>query len=629
MQDNFEKKPDQIQKLESGQGAGQSSQFDLSRSLLGGDGSRKTLIPQKQLFKDYISYTYAGPDEPPQHSDATLSRHDAPGQELPMSAPWTLEMIRDDNALLREAANRYERGDYTKAELFLRCVLDNCVQESEPDGLKFELAAHGLAKVYEKQERYSDAEELHKTIIEYYTKELQPDAHKIGAAMKGISHLYEKQGIHNEARAMLKSVLELCKEKFGDNDFRTGRVMKRLAKVYENIADTSQDSEKQEKKYAKADALLREFVLPIYKEKLGENDLRTQKLQEKLADLPVKPGQEMANGTRKLISERRENPLLKHMIRHKRFLDLRDPKLFNDKARHRDLLDRRPIRRKLQNKLTVREYVKEKIGEQYLPKLLCEPTKDPSTISFKDLPDKFVIKSNHGTCSNQVMIVKDKSTINESEIIKKCEEWLKYDPYKGTGKWRYKNIDPYIMVEEYIDDGKGQAPYDYKVFTYNGKPHFVQVEAGRFEDYSSTFHDTNWERLPMTHGVGKNCSTPIDKPLHLKQVEKLAQKLSEDLEFARVDFFITPTGVFVVEISSVPGNGMEPFTPIMYDRIFGEPWTEVYNKCSKPSPAISPDLPGIIHQITGVTYKILEGQRNRQHSQQPSLEEPPLIKSGE
>ena len=55
MKGYLEKQPDQTQKLDSGQGARQPSQFDLSRHLLGADSRRNTYIPQSRLFKDYIS----------------------------------------------------------------------------------------------------------------------------------------------------------------------------------------------------------------------------------------------------------------------------------------------------------------------------------------------------------------------------------------------------------------------------------------------------------------------------------------------------------------------------------------------------------------------------------------------
>ena len=113
MKDRLEKQPDQTQKLESGSGAGPSSQFDLSRQLRGADGRRNPCIPQTRLFKDYISYTYVGPDVPPQPSEETLStgfHHDAPSQKSPMSALGPLEMIGNDDALLCQAATHYERG---------------------------------------------------------------------------------------------------------------------------------------------------------------------------------------------------------------------------------------------------------------------------------------------------------------------------------------------------------------------------------------------------------------------------------------------------------------------------------------------------------------------------------------
>ena len=112
MRHHLEKQSEQTQKLDSGQGAGLSSQFDLSRHLLGADRRRSTCIPQNRLFKDYISYGYREPDGPPQHTEETLPtsfRHDAPSQESPMSALGSLEKIRDGGLLL-QADNDYAQG---------------------------------------------------------------------------------------------------------------------------------------------------------------------------------------------------------------------------------------------------------------------------------------------------------------------------------------------------------------------------------------------------------------------------------------------------------------------------------------------------------------------------------------
>jgi hypothetical protein len=98
---------------------------------------------------------------------------------------------------------------------------------------------------------------------------------------------------------------------------------------------------------------------------------------------------------------------------------------------------------------------------------------------------------------------------------------------------------------------------------------------------------------------------------------ELAHKLGKGVEFARIDFYDTPEKVFLGEITSIPSNGLAHFEPAMYDRLFGEPWKEVYNKCSIPSLPPSHEVCQILRQITCSTHKVvLEGQRNRQYSQE-------------
>jgi tetratricopeptide (TPR) repeat protein len=618
MKGHLEKQPDQTQKLESGQGAGPSSQFDLSRHLLGADGRRNTCIPQSRLFKDYISYTYGGPDVLPPHAEETLStsfHHDTPSQKSPMSALGPLEMIGNDDALLRQAANHYEwgkmsektdkdyaQGQYKQAERWLKGVLDNCTEEPKPNGHKIELVAHGLAQVYKMQRRYVDAEELYNTIIDHYVHEPQPDDLKIGAAMKGLAKIYEMQGKYKEAKEFVKSALLICKEQFGENDPRTAWVMKSLATIYEKM-----------EKPAKAKALLHEFVLHIYKEQLGENDLKTENVRKKLTDLPVKPGQDLVitRGTQRLIAERWVNTILKHIKCHKRLPDICDPLLFNDKVLHRKLFDRRPIRTQFADKLAVRQYVKDRIGEEYLPEIY-HVTTDPNSIPFKDLPDKFVIKCTQGSSSRQVRIVTDKSTINESEIREECNKWLNDDYYNKTSSWHYKYVKRRIIIEEYINDRKGEvAPYDYKLFTYNGMTQAIQVTVSRFERHMVDFYDTQWNKLPITFNSRESLPTPLPRPPHLEQMLELAQQLGQGIDFARIDLYDTPEKVFFGEITSTPLSGRMAFAPPIYDRIFGEPWKEVYNKCSVPSLPPSHEVCQILRQITYGMHKLLEEQRNK------------------
>ncbi len=276
-------------------------------------------------------------------------------------------------------------------------------------------------------------------------------------------------------------------------------------------------------------------------------------------------------GIKRLIAKRWPNfayNILDHIKSHKRFPNIFHPILFNDKVLHRKLFDRRPILTQFADKYAVRKYVEERIGPERLPKLY-HVTTDPSDIPFEELPDKFVIKPTHG--SGWVRVVTDKSTINKSEIIEQCNYWLSLSFYKKTGEWVYKNIPPRIIIEEYIEDGSGLSPNDYKFFTYNGVPHFIQVDMSRFGDHKRDFYDTQWNRLPIKLSY-ENSPSSLPCPPHLREMLTFAQMLGEGIDFVRIDFYDTSEKAYLGEITTTPGNGSEHFQPPIYDRIFGEPW---------------------------------------------------------
>lgn len=68
------------------------------------------------------------------------------------------------------------------------------------------------------------------------------------------------------------------------------------------------------------------------------------------------------------------------------------------------LYDRSPMRTGLPDKLLARDWVKEKIGEEYLAPLLGDSFDE---IDFSRLPTRFALKTNHGCAYN--LIVTDKA----------------------------------------------------------------------------------------------------------------------------------------------------------------------------------------------------------------------------
>ncbi len=104
-------------------------------------------------------------------------------------------------------------------------------------------------------------------------------------------------------------------------------------------------------------------------------------------------------------------------------LNLENPKTFSEKIQWLKLNDRKPLHTLCADKYAVREYIKEKIGEQYLIPLVYH-TDNPSDIIPDNLPDyPFIIKTNHG-CGEHI-IVKDKSEINYKSVQKTLTKLLK------------------------------------------------------------------------------------------------------------------------------------------------------------------------------------------------------------
>lgn len=248
-------------------------------------------------------------------------------------------------------------------------------------------------------------------------------------------------------------------------------------------------------------------------------------------------------------------------------LNLDNPKTFNEKIQWLKLYDSTPLKTKLTDKYLVREYVKEKIGEEYLVSLLGVWDKFDD-IDFNKLPDKFVLKCNHGCGWN--VIVTDKSRFNTSEAKKKFDKWMNTNFAFCNGlELHYKNIEPKIIAEEYLEN-KNKDLYDYKIMCFNGVPKFIGVDRNRFNGHSRDIFDLNWNKLPM--GIlFKKSSTKLDKPKNLKKMINLAKKLSEKFSLVRVDFYILNDGsIKFGELTFTPESGASKFSYEKYDKMLGD-----------------------------------------------------------
>ncbi|HLJ59911.1 MAG TPA: ATP-grasp fold amidoligase family protein [bacterium] len=255
---------------------------------------------------------------------------------------------------------------------------------------------------------------------------------------------------------------------------------------------------------------------------------------------------------------------------HKRtfgvYPNLISPKTFSEKVLYRLIFDRRPLLITLQDKYAVRDYVRDRIGEHMLPRLYWV-TKTPADIPFDDLPDKFVVKATHG--SGWVHLVPDKARLDRRDLLDRCTCWLRWNYYNYAREWAYKHIEPRIIVEEFISDGRGPAPVDYKFYVFGGKVHLIYAIIGRFIDVRNNGYTRSWDRIEMKTR-GKSIDQPMPRPPHLDEMLEYAERLGDGLDFLRVDLYDAGK-VYFGEMTLYPSAGGEFFDP-KWNRYFGELW---------------------------------------------------------
>lgn len=249
-------------------------------------------------------------------------------------------------------------------------------------------------------------------------------------------------------------------------------------------------------------------------------------------------------------------------------LNLKNPQTFNEKLQWLKLYDRNPEYTKMVDKYEVREYIKEKIGEEYLIPLIGVYDKFDD-IDFDKLPNQFVIKCNHD--SGGLIICKDKNRLDIETARKKINRSLKTNYYYSGREWPYKNVKPRIIIEKYMEDSNKSDLIDYKLFCFNGIPKIVLVCSERFSSSNmcETWFDMNWKLIDMTES-GHRVDSTISKPKQLKKMVELSKKLSKNIPFIRVDWYEIGDKLYFGELTFYPASGFEKFEPKEWNKKIGD-----------------------------------------------------------
>lgn len=240
-------------------------------------------------------------------------------------------------------------------------------------------------------------------------------------------------------------------------------------------------------------------------------------------------------------------------------LNYRHPKDISEKVMWLTRYDRDPLKTRCADKYLVRDYVASKGLEDILIPMIGV-WDHASDIDFASLPDKFVLKCNHGSGWN--VICTDKSALDIEEARAKLDMWLGMKYGVDMQEIQYFDIPPKIIGEEFMPFLGGDV-VDYKFHCSRGKVHscFVAYDRSTVDPHQVCYdhYDIDWNRTDDIKEKFRPNRRLLPKPQRYDDMLKIASKLSEDFPYVRVDLYNCGDKVFFGELTFTPFSGIQSF----------------------------------------------------------------------
>ena len=254
-----------------------------------------------------------------------------------------------------------------------------------------------------------------------------------------------------------------------------------------------------------------------------------------------------------------------------KYLNLNHPQTFQEKLQWLKLYNRQPEYTMMVDKYAVKKYVASVIGEEYIiPTLGVWDSFEE--IDFSTLPGKFVLKCTHD--SGRVVICKDKSKFDYNLARRRINKAMRTNYYLRSREWPYKDVKRRIIAEKFMEEAVRPTTTlaDYKFFCFNGEPKYCQVIQDRDTKETIDFFDMEWNHqkfVGLNPAAGPAALCP-QKPSNFSDMKRIAQDLSRDIPFSRIDLYEINDKTYFGEITLYPASGMSVFNPDEYGEILGK-----------------------------------------------------------
>lgn len=251
---------------------------------------------------------------------------------------------------------------------------------------------------------------------------------------------------------------------------------------------------------------------------------------------------------------------LTYLWRHRRPLSLTSPRLFTELVQRRKLVDRDPRMPTLIDKLTVKRFVSDRLGAEWVTPTLWSgdvlPLAPPCS-------SPFVVKSRHGCKQIRVFA---SETDDWNTVRRAAASWMQGSYGGWLDEWGYRDVPRGLLVEPFIGTAP-VLPIDYKLYVFHGRVAAIQVHLDRATNHRWMLFDPKWRRL-----ADGGLEADVLPPMALDRMIEGAEVLACGFDFVRVDFYDVGDVPRFGEMTFYPGSGLDPFDPLSLDRLLGQYW---------------------------------------------------------
>jgi hypothetical protein len=251
-----------------------------------------------------------------------------------------------------------------------------------------------------------------------------------------------------------------------------------------------------------------------------------------------------------------------------RLPDLDNPRGLSEKLNRLKLAEPTALQTICVDKLRVREYVREIVGDELLIPQILTTRKladiNPSAITA----ERFVMKATHDWGS--AIICRDRSVFDWVAARRHMARHLAMNHWYAHREPVYKDIPPAVLVEQYLEDSHDGELHDYKFFVFHGRPRFVMVVTEKADIRRKSLYDLSWNRLPVRRLNAPAHEQNVPRPACLDRMIEVSSALAAPFDFCRVDLYAASGRIWFGELTFFPEGGLDVFEPPEWEHKFGD-----------------------------------------------------------